>query len=334
MLVLGIETSCDETSAAVVSDNFKVHSQIVFSQVEHSIYGGVVPEIASRLHSKNIYTVVESALKNADVSLKDIDGIAVTYGPGLIGSLVVGLMYAKGLSQSLNIPYIGINHLEGHMFSVFLTYPELKPPILFLIASGGHTEIVLMEDFMKYKVIGHTVDDAAGECFDKVAKMLGLPYPGGPYIDKLSKDGDENFIKFPSPRHGRFNFSFSGLKTAVLYYLNKQTKEFIKEHKNDIIASFQKAAVSALCDRLKKSVEYTKVQKVAIVGGVSNNSYLREKCSREFKGVELYFPQRIYTTDNAAMIGAAGLMRLKRGESSPLYLSANPSLYLEEVIDE
>ncbi len=331
MLVLGIETSCDETSAAVVSENFKVHSQIVLSQVEHSIYGGVVPEIASRLHSRNIHSVVKEALLNASVKLNDIEGIAVTYGPGLVGSLVVGLMYAKGLSQARNIPFVGVNHLEGHIFSIFLTYPELKPPILYLLVSGGHTEIIYMSDFMKYRVIGHTVDDAVGECFDKVAKMLGLPYPGGPHIDKLAKEGDEDFVKFPIPRHGEFNFSFSGLKTAVLYYLRKQSEEFIEKHKNDVIASFQKAAIGALCDRMKKAIRHTGANKVAIVGGVSNNTYLRQKCTREFKNVEVYFPERIYTTDNAAMIAAAGEMRLRSGERADLRLSANPSLYIEEV---
>ncbi len=331
MFVLGIETSCDETSASVVSEHFRVQSQVVLSQMEHSDFGGVVPEIASRLHSRNIHSVVNKAIQDANLSLLDIDGIAVTYGPGLIGSLVVGLMYAKGLAQSMNIPYIGINHLEGHIFSIFLTYPELKPPILFLLASGGHTEIILMKDFGEYEVLGHTVDDAAGECFDKVAKMLGLPYPGGPYIDKLAKHGDENFVEFPVPQHGNFNFSFSGLKTAVLYYLNKHPKGFVEEHKNDIIASFQKALVEALCDRMRKAIAYTNVKKVAIVGGVSNNSYLREQCSRTLKQTELYFPERIYTTDNAAMIGAAGLLRLKRGERSPLSLAVKPSLYIEEA---
>ncbi len=331
MLVLGIETSCDETSAAVVRENFEVKSQIILSQMEHSIYGGVVPEIASRLHSRNIHKVVNEALSNANVTLDDIEGIAVTYGPGLVGSLVVGLMYAKGLSQAKNIPFVGINHLEGHIFSIFLTYPELKPPILYLLVSGGHTEIIYMEDFLKYSVIGQTVDDAVGECFDKVAKMLGLPYPGGPHIDKLSKEGNENFVEFPVPRHDRFNFSFSGLKTAVLYYLRKQSEDFISRHRNDIIASFQKAAISALCDRMKRAIEYTGAKRVAIVGGVSNNSYLRQKCTRELKNVEVYFPERIYTTDNAAMIAAAGEMRLRRGKRSELTLHATPSLYIEEV---
>ena len=329
MLVLGIETSCDETSAAVVENKFKVRSQIILSQIEHSQYGGVVPEIASRLHSKNIHRVVKESLSKGNVTLKDIEGIAVTYGPGLVGSLVVGLMYAKGLAQTLNIPFIGINHLEGHMFSVFLTYPELKPPLLYLLVSGGHTEIIYMEDFLKYRVIGQTVDDAIGECFDKVAKMMGLPYPGGPVIDRLAKEGDENFHNFPVPGHGKYNFSFSGLKTAVLYYLKKQDKNFIEKHKSDILASFQKAAISALCDRLKKAIYLTGAEKVAIVGGVSNNSYLRKRCSKEL-GVLVYFPQRIYTTDNAAMIAAAGAMRLEKGEKSPLSLPANPSLYIEE----
>ncbi len=329
MLVLGIETSCDETSAAVVENRFKVRSQVILSQLEHSQYGGVVPEIASRLHSKNIHRVIKEALIKANISLKDLEGIAVTHGPGLVGSLVVGLMYAKGLSQSLNIPFIGINHLEGHMFSIFLTYPELRPPILYLLVSGGHTEIIYMKKYFQYRVIGYTVDDAVGECFDKVAKMIGLPYPGGPVIDQMAKEGDENFVNFPVPGHGDFNFSFSGLKTAVLYYLQKQKHDFIEKHIKDILASFQKAAVSALCDRLKKAIEVTKAEKVAIVGGVSNNSYLRKRCAKELK-IEVYFPQRIYTTDNAAMIAASGAMRLERGERSPLSLPAKPSLYIEE----
>lgn len=331
MLVLGIETSCDETSAALVSENFKVHSQITLTQMEHSLYGGVVPEIASRLHSRNIHRVVKEALLKANTTLNDIDGIAVTYGPGLAGSLVVGLMYAKGISQAKHIPLVGINHLEGHIFSIFLTYPELTPPILYLLVSGGHTEIIYMLDFMKYKVIGKTVDDAVGECFDKVAKMLNLPYPGGPHIDRLAKEGDENFVDFPIPRHSKFNFSFSGLKTSVLYYLKQQDEDFIDTHKNDIIASFQKAAISALCDRLKNAIKHTGAKKVAIVGGVSNNSYLRYKCSKELKNIEIYFPERIYTTDNAAMIAAAGEMRLRAGKRDDLTLSVNPSLYIKEV---
>ncbi len=328
MIVLGIETSCDETSAALVSDNFKVLSQVVLSQKEHSEFGGVVPEIASRLHTQNIQYVADRVFKQANLRPSDIDGIAVTYGPGLVGSLIVGLMFAKALAVSLKKTFIGINHLEGHMFSVFLTYPELRPPILFLLVSGGHTEIILMKDFFDYTVLGTTMDDAAGECFDKVSRQMDIPYPGGPVLDRLAVQGDENFYRFPVAHVKGFNLSFSGLKTSVLYYIKNHTTKFVEQHKNDIVASFQKAAVDMLCNKLMLAQKKTGVSKIAVVGGVSNNTRLKKACSKAFGKFELYFPLAAYTTDNAAMIGAVGNLRIKKGESSSMSLGAVPDLYL------
>ncbi len=329
MKVLAFETSCDETSVAVVESGFKVLSNITRTHPEHSKYGGVVPELASRAHIRLIYPLTQLALKDAELKLDDIDGVAVTYGPGLIGALIVGLVFAKTIAQAKNLPFIGINHLEGHIFSVFLTEKEIPFPLLVLIVSGGHTELVLVKDWFCYDILGETLDDAAGEAFDKVAKLLGLPYPGGPEIDRLAKSGRADRIDFPRAKVKNLDFSFSGLKTAVLYYIKE--KGLLKDpvQLGDIAASFQEAVVDMLLSKTKTAIERTRVRALAVVGGVSLNSRLREKFKRELsEKVLLFFPAPKYCADNAAMIGAAALQRFKRGESSPLTLTAIPDLRL------
>lgn len=328
MKILAIETSCDETAAACIGENFEVLSNVTKTHVEHSVFGGVVPEIASRVHTKLILPVVRKALEDASLSIQDIDGIAVTYGPGLIGSLLVGLVFGKTLAQVLQLPFIGVNHLEGHLFSIFLNRKNLAPPLLFLLVSGGHTELIYMEDYGRYKYLGGTLDDAAGEAFDKVAKMLGLPYPGGPHIDRLAREGRKDFVRFPRARTKGYDFSFSGLKTAVLYYLRKQSREFIEAHISDIAASFQEAVVDMLLEKTRIAMEELKCEKLAVVGGVSMNSRLREVFNKEFRSSEVYFPEPQFTIDNAAMIGAVGMFKLKKGEKSPFTLGANPNLKL------
>ncbi len=329
MKVLAFETSCDETSVAVVADGFRVLSNVTKTQEEHRKFGGVVPEVASRAHMRLIWPITERALEKAGVTLEDIDGVAFTCGPGLIGALLIGVVFGKTIAQTIGKNFLGINHLEGHLFSIFLTYPKLKPPILHLLVSGGHTELIWMPEFLKYRLLGETLDDAAGEAFDKVAKMLGLPYPGGPEIDKLSRQGNPEFHHFPRARVSGYDFSFSGIKTSVLYYLRDKEENFVKKHIADIAASFQEAVVDMLLEKTKKAVESLGAEKLAVVGGVSLNSRLREKFRDELGDkVELYFPAPPYCADNAAMIGAAALLRFQKGEKSDLTISAEPDLRL------
>jgi len=328
MKVIAYETSCDETSVAVVESDFKVLSNVTRTHPEHAPFGGVVPEIASRAHMKLIWPMTETALKEAEISLADIDGVAVTEGPGLIGALLVGVVFAKTLAQVLNKPLIGVNHLEGHLFSLFLS-EGIVPPILYLLVSGGHTELIWMAEFLKYEILGETLDDAAGEAFDKVAKLLGLGYPGGPEIDRKARDGDRRFINFPRAKTPGFDFSFSGIKTAVLYYLRGKDEGFVKKNLSNIAASFEEAIVDMLLEKTLAAIKYKNAKKVAVVGGVSLNTRLREKFKEKIpSGVELYFPSPQYCLDNAAMIGAAGIYRLKRGFKSTLSLTANPGLKL------
>ncbi|MCD6086680.1 MAG: tRNA (adenosine(37)-N6)-threonylcarbamoyltransferase complex transferase subunit TsaD [Candidatus Hydrothermae bacterium] len=329
MRVLAFETSCDETSASVVESPFRVLSNVTKTQEEHREFGGVVPEVASRAHMRLIWPITERALEKAGVELGSIDGIAFTYGPGLIGALLVGIVFGKTVAQVIGRDFIGINHLEGHLFSLFLSHPHLEPPVLYLLVSGGHTELVWMPEFFRYEVLGHTLDDAAGEAFDKVAKMLGLSYPGGPEIDRLAKTGDPDFHRFPRARVGGFDFSFSGVKTSVLYYLRDNDADFARRHLADIAASFQEAVVDMLLSKTLKAAKKLHAEKVAVVGGVSLNSRLREKFKETLgKITRVYFPEPQYCGDNAAMIGAAALMRFERGERSPLTLSADPDLRL------
>lgn len=335
--ILAIESSCDETAAAVVKDGREVLSNIISSQIElHKLYGGVVPEIASRKHIEKINQVVEEALRDAKASFDDIDAIAVTYGPGLVGALLVGVAFAKSLSFATKIPLVGVHHIEGHISANFIENKELEPPFLCLVVSGGHTHLVLVQDYGRYEILGRTRDDAAGEAFDKVARAIGLGYPGGPKIEELSKQGNEKAIPFPRAKvnDGMYDFSFSGLKSAVLNYLNgcKMKGETICEA--DIAASFQKAVIDVLVMRTMEAAEEFQIKKCAIAGGVASNKTLRaavEKACLEC-GIQFYHPSPIFCTDNAAMIGAAGYYEYRIGVRHGWDLNAVPNLKLGERI--
>lgn len=346
MLVLGIETSCDETAAAVVSDGKNLLSSVISSQIElHRPYGGVVPELASREHLEKIEPVVREALERANVSLERIDAIAVTQGPGLIGSLLVGVCFAKSLAFAAEVPIIGVNHIEGHIFSVVFENPPIEYPALALIVSGGHTNLFFIPEAGKYKLVARTRDDAAGEAFDKVAKMLGLGYPGGPIIEKISRDGDAKSVKFPIPKitDGKPDFSFSGLKTAVSRYIKEAGIEPIREGEipqkvKDLCASFQFTAIRSLVLPMEKVATDLRPKTLIVAGGVACNSLLREEATKVAQrlGVPIYFPSRHLSTDNAAMIAAAGTFHLERGEHSDLSMTADPMMKLQnwEVEDE
>lgn len=344
MLILGIESSCDETAAAVLSDGVKVLSNVIASQVRtHEPYGGVVPELASREHLEKIGIIVQQALADAAVDARDLDGVAVTQGPGLIGSLLVGINYAKGLAFALDKPIVGINHIEGHVYSVAFEYPAPVFPALALVVSGGHTNIFLIQQAESYKLIGRTRDDAAGEAFDKVSKLLGLGYPGGPVIDRLATRGNKRSIIFPlaqiNDEEHRLDFSFSGLKTAVLRYVRDNAVAPAtegEEHSQqmvDICASFQNAVVRALVRGVRKAAELHQPKTIILAGGVACNTELRAAIKEiaEELGVPAYIPSPIYTTDNAAMIAAAGYPKLLRGENAGLSFSAEVSLRLQNV---
>jgi len=328
MLVLGIETSCDETAASVVRDGKTILSNVVYSQVVHNKYWGVVPELASREHMKTIVPIVRSALGEARVELEKVDGVAVTYGPGLVGSLLIGLSFAKSLSYSLRIPLIGINHIEGHIFANFLENLQLEPPFVCLVISGGHSNLIYVANKGEYELLGRTRDDAAGEAFDKVAKVLDLGYPGGPIIDKVSKGGKADFVRFPRAylEEGSFDFSFSGLKTAVAIYVSRLSQEKLERHRIDIAASFQEAIVEVLVDKGIRASILKKVKNIALAGGVARNSCLRDRVESEAKkhDLKVFYPSPILCTDNAAMIASAGDFRLSRGERSSFDLNAIP----------
>lgn len=334
MLVLGIETSCDETAVALVEDGQKLLSNVVFSQWVHKRYWGVVPELASREHIRTILPILNTAFEEAEVTLEQIEGIAVTCGPGLVGSLLVGVSLAKGLAYTLKKPLIGINHLEGHIFSNFLEYPQLSTPLVCLIVSGGHSTLVYVKAKGNYKVLGRTRDDAPGEAFDKVARLLELEYPGGPSIDRLSQTCQSPGKRFPRAflKDGSLDFSFSGLKTAVAIYVSKLTSREKEKQKACIAKGFQEAIVDALVEKFIKAASDLKVRRIALAGGVANNSSLRERLKAEAKkeGLELYIPSPVFCTDNAAMIGAAGYFHLNNGEKSSLELNAFPSLFLDQ----
>ncbi len=334
-VLLGIESSCDDTAAAVVAGG-ALRASVVASQPVHEDFGGVVPELASRAHQRLIVPVVEAALAEAGVGKRDLDAVAVTYGPGLAGSLLVGLSFAKALALGLGVPLVGVNHLEGHLYSVFIERPHPPFPYLCLTVSGGHTQLVLVRKGFRHEVLGTTRDDAAGEAFDKVAKMLGLGYPGGPAIDRLAERGDPAFQDFPRTRlggaDGPFDFSFSGIKTAVLYYLNRfsdaERETLLADHLPDLAASFQTAVVEVLVGALRDAARATKVGAVAVVGGVSANRQLRREAEAmaEADGLRLFIPKPAYSVDNAAMIAVTGHFKWAAGIESPLALSAVPNL--------
>lgn len=331
--ILAIESSCDETSAAVVVNGREVLSNVIASQIDtHKKFGGVVPEVASRMHIEVVSGVVEEALKEAGVTLDDIDAIGVTYGPGLVGALLVGLQFAKGLAFSTKKPLVGVNHIEGHICANYIQHKDLKPPFVSLVVSGGHTFIVHVKDYGVYEVIGQTRDDAAGEAYDKVARALGLGYPGGPKIDKLSKEGNPNAIAFPKANFhdNTLDFSFSGVKSAVLNYLNKAKMQNVEVNKADVAASFQKAVIEVLKDNVMETCRCKNINKIAIAGGVASNSALRETITNAAskKGIEVLFPAPVLCTDNAAMIGSAAYFNLINGKVSDLNLNAKPNLKL------
>lgn len=334
-LILAIESSCDETSAAVVVNGREVLSNVISTQIDtHKKFGGVVPEVASRMHIEIIDYVVKKALEDANVSLDDIDAIGVTYGPGLIGALLVGLQYAKGLAFASKKPLIGVNHIQGHISANFIQYKDLKPPFISLVVSGGHTFIVSVNDFCDFEVIGKTRDDAVGEAYDKVARSLGLGYPGGPKIDKLAKKGDPNAISFPRAKfhEDTLDFSFSGVKSAVLNYLNKAKMKEIEVNNADVAASFQKAVIDVLKDNVFLTCKKKNVNKIAIAGGVASNSCLRETLKKEgaLRNIEILFPEPVLCTDNAAMIGSAAYFNYEKNYVSSFDINAKPNLKLGE----
>lgn len=327
--ILGIESSCDDTSASVLK-NSSILSNEIAGQKVHEEYGGVVPELASRAHQKNLIPVVHAALKKAGISIDDLHGIAFTRGPGLMGSLVIGTSFAKAVCLVKNIPMLDVNHMQGHILAHFID-DEGKPkptfPFLCLTVSGGHTQVVLVKDYLKMEVIGQTIDDAAGEAFDKSAKLLGFPYPGGPMIDKFAKNGNPEAFTFATPRIENYNFSFSGVKTSILYFLQKQTKineNFIEENKADLCASIQKTIVDILLQKIEKAADTLKISEIAIAGGVSANSFLRSSILSlgARKGWNVYVPRFEYCTDNAAMIAITGKFMLEKGMVAGQEISA------------
>ena len=333
--ILGIESSCDETAAAVIKNGREVLSNVISSQIDlHTLYGGVVPEIASRKHIEKINQVVENALSEAGKSLEEIDGIAVTYGPGLVGALLVGVSFAKTLAFALDKPLVGVHHIEGHISANFIEHRDLEPPFACLVVSGGHTHLVVVKDYGEYEILGCTRDDAAGEAFDKVARAIGLGYPGGPKIDKISREGNPDAIHFPRAKveNSRYDFSFSGLKSAVLNYINSCEMKGETVSVPDVAASFQKAVVDVLVEHSLAAVEEFEFDKFAIAGGVASNSCLRKAFEEACKKRKLafYCPSPVFCTDNAAMIGVAGYYEYRKGTRSGYDLNAVPNLKLGE----
>ena len=330
-LTLGIETSCDETAASIIKGSREILSNIISTQIPlHQKFGGVVPEIASRKHILNIMPVIDEAIRSANVELNDINQIAVTYGPGLVGALLVGVSTAKTLAFSLDVPLIAVNHLEGHIFANFLSHTELNPPFLSLIVSGGHTALIKMNDYNDFEMLGQTRDDAAGEAFDKIARVMGLPYPGGPQIDKLAKSGDPNAVEFPIAKVDEYDFSFSGLKSAVLNYLNSAKMSGKTINNANVAASFQKAVIDALVEKTLHAAKESNFDKIVLAGGVAANSALestlREKC--ENQGLKFYYPSKILCTDNAAMIACRGFYQSINNDFANDRLNAVPGLGL------
>lgn len=335
VLILAIESSCDETAASVVKNGRTVLSNVISSQIElHKLYGGVVPEIASRKHIEKINQVIEQALKDADVTLDDLDAVGVTYGPGLVGALLVGVAEAKAIAYAKKLPLVGVHHIEGHVSANYIEHAELEPPFLCAIVSGGHTHLVIVKDYGEFEILGKTRDDAAGEAFDKVARAIGLGYPGGPKIDKLSQEGNPKAIPFPRAKieGAPYDFSFSGLKSAVLNYLNQNKMQGKDINEADIAASFQEAVVDVLVDHTIQAAKDYHMDKVAIAGGVASNGTLRkamqDACERN--SLKFYHPSPIFCTDNAAMIGVAAYYEYIKGTRHGWDLNAVPNLKLGE----
>ena len=333
--ILAIETSCDETAAAVVHNGREVLSNIISSQIDlHKLYGGVVPEIASRKHIDKINQVIEEGLKEAETTLDDIDAVAVTYGPGLVGALLVGVAEAKAIAYARKLPLVGVHHIEGHISANYIEHPDLEPPFLCLVASGGHTHLVRVREYGEYEILGRTRDDAAGEAYDKVARAIGLGYPGGPKIDRLAKEGNPDAVHFPKAHieGAEYDFSFSGLKSAVLNYINGCKMKGENYDPADIAASFQKAVVDVLVENSMKAAENLGIYKFAIAGGVASNTALRAamKNACEEREIRFFYPSPVYCTDNAAMIGAAGYYEFLAGTRHGWDLNAVPNLKLGE----
>ncbi len=335
VIILAIESSCDETAAAVVKNGRTVLSNVISSQIDlHTLYGGVVPEIASRKHMEQINQVIRQALSEAGLTLDDITAIAVTYGPGLVGALLVGVAEAKALAFATNKPLIGVHHIEGHISANYIEHVELEPPFGCLVVSGGHTHLVNVKDYGEYEILGKTRDDAAGEAFDKVARAVGLGYPGGPKIDRLAKEGNPNAIEFPRAKisGSEYDFSFSGIKSSVLNYINQCEMKKEEINKADLVASFQNAVVDVLVSHAIHAAKEYGFKKLAIAGGVASNSALRAgmKSACEEQGIEFYYPSPILCTDNAAMIGAAAYYEYIKGHRASWNLNAVPNLKLGE----
>lgn len=334
-ITLGIESSCDETSAAVLRDGREILANVIATQIPvHQKFGGVVPEIASRRHIVNLLPVVDSALQEAQIKLSDVQEVAVTYGPGLAGALLVGVAGAKALAFALDVPLIGVNHLEGHIFANFLSEPTLQPPFLALVASGGHTALIYLKDYESMELLGETRDDAAGEAFDKIARVMGLPYPGGPEIDRLAQQGNPEAIPFPMAlmEANNFEFSFSGLKSAVLNYLNEKNMKHETVNMADVAASFQKAVTEALAQKALQAVKKTRAQRLVLAGGVAANHALRTRLEMGTKelGVAFSYPPPKLCTDNAAMIACRGYYMARAKKFATLSLNAVPSLSFQQ----
>lgn len=332
-LILAIESSCDETSAAVVKNGRQVLSNVISSQIDiHKKFGGVVPEVASRNHVLNISSVVGEAMETAGVGYEDLNAVAVTYGPGLVGALLVGVSYAKSVSSARNIPLIAVNHIHGHIAANYITHPDLEPPFVCLVASGGHSHILWVKDYTEFEILGRTRDDAAGEAFDKIARVIGLGYPGGPKIEALAKEGDKNAMAFPQVEFvdNPYDFSFSGVKTSVINFLHTKEQKGEAIHTADLAASFQKAVVEALTRHTLRAAMDKGAKKIVLAGGVSANGALREsfQAAADAHNLRLFYPQPILCTDNAAMIGCAGFYKYKINDFADSTLNAVPNLKL------
>ena len=333
--ILAIESSCDETAASVVKNGRTILSNVISSQIAlHTLYGGVVPEIASRKHIEKINQVIEEALSEANVTLDDLDAIGVTYGPGLVGALLVGVAEAKAIAYAKKLPLVGVHHIEGHVSANYIEHPDLEPPFLCLIVSGGHTHLVIVKDYGEFEILGRTRDDAAGEAFDKVARAIGLGYPGGPKVDKLAREGNPDAIVFPKGKLGDcpYDFSFSGVKSAVLNYINNAQMKGEEINRADLAASFQKSVVDVLVEHTMLAAKDYQMDKIAIAGGVASNGALREAMTKacEKRGYKFYRPSPIFCTDNAAMIGVAAYYEYIKGTRHGWDLNAVPNLKLGE----